>query len=767
MMEEKYIGRGGAMKRIGEGQTYGGYLVKFTDAQRRDLHGEYFNDETEFYLDVHKLDGKPVLYEHGMDETVRMIPLGHIKSYERRADGIYAEFDLTFADNYMKALRPLEDASTEWAQRQRKIAEEYQDEVSRMLEDGTLGWSSGAFPQSVEVDKSGHIKSWALIEGSATPQAAMPYDTMIVSAKSLKGALDGLSVNAQAQSITSVKNRLTALENEVEEMASKNKKMLTPEIIQEALDELKATLVAKMEMGDDEAQRMTEEAKMEIDALDEEEVLRANDAEKMEEEDAQEVILEALEEVVQRSVEKALTRRQKARARMRGMGERLANKAVDNAPIPASTLPSATKRISVSEPQKYAHLTANQMALGFQFLQSTLPSVLRNTPAANSVVSEEYLTTMANKAVREMERQPFSDVRDTMAVKNAMPFKADEINATNIAGQGQEWVGVLYGTSLWERARNEVTLLRMLRERGMFEQEIPQGFGSVEIPTEGADPIAYSTPQANDKDATNRVEVTANIGFFGTGKVTLTPGQIKIAAATTDELTEDSVIPVLPNMERQMTVSALEQIERALLNGDTATAINTNINLIDGTPGTGINRPYYLAVNGLRKYPLVTNTDYSSDAGGSFSLEDFRVILQEFNPEVQAKLANLLYVMDVYTHNSALAIPEIATDDVRRTNATITSGRVLNVYGIDVLTTGFLGKANIAGKISGTPANNTRGQLLAVYAPYWAFGFKRQVTLEMDKDIASGTTLAVASMRFGFVARGADASAIRYNIGIS
>lgn len=270
-----------------------------------------------------------------------------------------------------------------------------------------------------------------------------------------------------------------------------------------------------------------------------------------------------------------------------------------------------TGNISVGESRKYAHLTAQDMAIGYLRMQAAVPAGMRHLPNAVNLTSD-YVTHMVHKAAREMEKTGFADIRDEVAVKSAMPFKADEINATDIAGQGQEWVGVFYGTRLWERARNDIALMRMMLERGMFEQEIPEGHGSVDVPAEGSDPIAYSTPQANDLDATGRPEVTANIGFFGTPNVIMTPGQIKIAAATTDELVEDSIIPILPNMSRQINLAALETIERALINGDRTTTVNTNINLIDGTPGTGINRPYYLAVDGLRKYPLVTNAAFSN-----------------------------------------------------------------------------------------------------------------------------------------------------------
>jgi hypothetical protein len=125
----------------------------------------------------------------------------------------------------------------------------------------------------------------------------------------------------------------------------------------------------------------------------------------------------------------------------------------------------------------------------------------------------------------------------------------------------------------------------------------------------------------------------------------------------------------------------------------------------------------------------------------------------------------MLFIIDPDTETSSLAIPAIATDDVRRTNATITAGILEAVYGVSVATSGFFPRTNTAGKVSATPGNNTRGSILLIYAPYWGFAYKRQITFETQRDILSGSTVAVGTMRMGVVARSADASALVYNVG--
>ncbi|MFN3691078.1 MAG: hypothetical protein ACK4UU_09160, partial [Fimbriimonadales bacterium] len=218
-------------------------------------------------------------------------------------------------------------------------------------------------------------------------------------------------------------------------------------------------------------------------------------------------------------------------------------------------------------------------------------------------------------------------------------------------------------------------------------------------------------------------------------------------------------------VNRQISAKILETRDQVIINGDTATAANTNINLIDGTPATGNLQPYYLATDGMRKLPLVTATAQSIDASNTISIATFRNVIARLSGELRQFRERMVFLIDPDTEISALALPEIATDDVRRTAATITSGTLQNIYGIDVHVSGFIPRANAAGKVSATASNNTRGTILLVYAPYWGVAFKRQITFGTQYDLLSGTTVAVATMRSGVVARGTNAAALAYNVG--
>ena len=63
-----------------------------------------------------------------------------------------------------------------------------------------------------------------------------------------------------------------------------------------------------------------------------------------------------------------------------------------------------------------------------------------------------------------------------------------------------------------------------------------------------------------------------------------------------------------------------------------------------------------------------------------------------------------------------------------------------------------------------TPANNTKGALLAVRFDRWQLGYKRRNTFETQRSIISDSTAIVMHMRIGMIKFDDEASAITYNI---
>jgi hypothetical protein len=114
----------------------------------KDLHGEAFDAETDFAFDWFP-NGRPVIYDHGTDKTLKAAPTGRQVDQEIRDIGVWAKVQLDRSNAYFGAIKELVDR-------------------------GKLFFSSGSVPHLVETTKEGKIKRWPWIELSLTPQPANP-----------------------------------------------------------------------------------------------------------------------------------------------------------------------------------------------------------------------------------------------------------------------------------------------------------------------------------------------------------------------------------------------------------------------------------------------------------------------------------------------------------------------------------------------------------------------------------------------------------------
>ena len=177
------IYRGQAIKRISANKV-GGRLVCFTDEAKKDAEGEFFDKDTDFMIGVYPIKSAMSLYNHGMDRSIGSCPIGTVVSAEVKADGIHIEAEMNFLANYKSYITALE-APEKWKTKQVAMASQYDKIIKEMIDDGTLGWSSGAHSPSVAKSRNGHIDRWPIIEASATPIPAMPFETKIQPVKSL------------------------------------------------------------------------------------------------------------------------------------------------------------------------------------------------------------------------------------------------------------------------------------------------------------------------------------------------------------------------------------------------------------------------------------------------------------------------------------------------------------------------------------------------------------------------------------------------------
>ena len=728
LMDTRYF-MGGAVRAMGDG-IIEGYLVPFNTKQTKDFYNTYFDRHTNYMLDDYPIVQRAYLiYHHGLDTTLSVRNLGDF--IRKRLDDVGI-----------------------WVQAQLDLRDEWEQEVYKLAQNGKLGWSSGALPQAVEIDDDGHVRTWPIIEGSLTPQpAAVPFASQIYTRSSyqdvLRSAKDG---NAREESTLRPVEIQTDNEKqpkqEKQPMADNNRNLAdVAQMVQQALDMLMEYVNAESGQG---GEPMPAAAQEEMATA-----LQTQMSAKLDE--MQEQMKEWTPDKVRGWVETSLAdalpgvvdqyhKNRAAREKQLRAAAKNAFRQVEPEPAPGYVRTNNTHSMSVSEPRRYWGRDLKQLLFAYQVMR-----------AAKMPVSEDMLRTLAGRTEIGLEKH--ETIVDNPYVRSILPaYRADEIVTSTNSGNGDEWIGVAYSNQLWEVARSSI-IMDALISKDMVVEEVPQGYETVTIFTEGSDPTVYSLTQSADLDATLRPTVIVPVTAPGTGQVTLTPGHLGAAVAFTTVFEEDSLIQAAPQFTRQMDIKARETIDQLFINGDTE-AGTTNVNY-DGSSAAAITA-YYKASNGARKYALVTGSS-TSRSGGALDDDDYRLTLALMPTAVQERNEGMVFIVDVATHNQSLDILATKTQDVRGSAATIDTGLIRALYGVDLFRSGFLPLTASDGKVTYNAAG-TLGSILCIYAPYWAMGWKRHIKTETDYDPLQQTFTIVNTMRLGFVPRGAGAAVISYNL---
>lgn len=422
---------------------------------------------------------------------------------------------------------------------------------------------------------------------------------------------------------------------------------------------------------------------------------------------------------------------------------------------------AATPPRNIRVTDKYAHLDDSELALAYMLTRSAKPREGTLTP------SNELFRALATRATAA--RDAGKSYADNPAVRSTLTIRADEVMQADLVGFGDEWVYDLHGTSMWEDIRNQTPLYDALRSKGLDDKELPQGWEGEDIQVEGADPTWYVAGEASNYDTSSgNVTPTFSPSKVGTGKVKLNVAKLSVAILMSEELNEDSIISIVPEAQRKIQVTAPEQIESILLNGDTALGANVNINAIDDTPAAAPNRPAYSLLNGMLKLPLVTFTAGSMDALNMVDEELYLRLFQLLPVKLRQDRSKLLYVVDSDVAIASSNISSFKTRDTADSAATLFEGAISSIWKIALMESAFMGLANTAGKVAvTTPANNIRGRLALIVASRWAARWKRRIKTSLTYDPMSDSHKLVAHMRWGLVARDSHASKIAYNVKIT
>ncbi|MBE2182201.1 MAG: phage major capsid protein [Anaerolineae bacterium] len=365
--------------------------------------------------------------------------------------------------------------------------------------------------------------------------------------------------------------------------------------------------------------------------------------------------------------------------------------------------------------------------------------LLRHTKHYNGI-SERYANALAHK----VHKAGISAV------------KADELSRSTLAGFGDEWVPDLWSAQIWRKARLENTIMPLL-------SGIEQPSNPFEVPTEGTDPSVYYVPETSDESQLNLAGGNPiPDSKIGSGKVQLNAKKLALRVGFSAELVEDAVVPVL-NLYREQAVRAItDAIDHVILNGDTTTAGTGNINKDHAAP-VGTDR--YLAFDGLRKLPLVTNTANRVDAANvAPTLALLRQARFKLDSRYSVRPADLIWIVDAATYAKLLAMPEFLTMDKVGPQATALTGQIGYMDGAPVVVSAEFPLTEADGKV-GAGAND-RGSALCVYRPGWVVGYRRRIAVSVDYLPYTDSYQLTATVRLALANYDTKVAAALFNLAV-
>ena len=195
--------------------------------------------------------------------------------------------------------------------------------------------------------------------------------------------------------------------------------------------------------------------------------------------------------------------------------------------------------------------------------------------------------------------------------------KANEIMNTGNVGYGAELVpGAVTLTDFLDMAPMQSKLLSIF-QAGYHGKTLPL---TAILPIIGEVPLHQLCPE----QTTGAFAFLQGISKEPTAKVTLQQKEFWMTVDISEYEARFAILDVIALIKQKLAASAANTQVSMILNGDTATGANTNINCIDGTP---VGTEAFLGFDGLRKTAISVGSSLAFDAG-TFGFANYLAMLK-------------------------------------------------------------------------------------------------------------------------------------------
>lgn len=317
-------------------------------------------------------------------------------------------------------------------------------------------------------------------------------------------------------------------------------------------------------------------------------------------------------------------------------------------------------------------------------------------------------------------------------VRPAIVQKVEKAMGAGETGYGLEWVPTQFSPKLIDYVRLELKVAAL-------HERVPMPTNPYKAPVVASDAQAYLTSE-NVADTKTYLSPSKP----GTTNITFTAKKLTCRIIASDELTEDSIVPILPFMREQAAMALANAQEDATINGDTDVGTSSAMDS-DMQQSDDANNPR-AAWNGYRSLVMsAAKVDL-----GTFNISNIRLLRQKME-KYGVNPGRLAFVTSIVGYHKLLGLSEVMTLDKYGPQATLLQGELGRLDNIPIVVSEFVRQdLNASGVYDGT--TTTKTLLILVYRPGFLYGDRRQVTVNSKEDWETEQTVLAASQRLDFEA---------------
>ena len=244
---------------------------------------------------------------------------------------------------------------------------------------------------------------------------------------------------------------------------------------------------------------------------------------------------------------------------------------------------------------------------------------------------------------------------------------------------------------------------------------------------------------------------------LGTGRATLEAHELVGHVPYSFTLEEDAVVAMLPEIRAGLVRNVAEVLDDVILNADTTDVGNINADGATISKADAGKGHWLLGYDGILHLPLADNSGQRNAHGEGVSDDMFNEIRARLG-KYGARPSELVWIMDVNTFIRVQSVPQFRTMDKLGPNATLLTGMLGAVEGIPVIVSEQMRLADTDGKVTDGGNVKDTGRLLIFNRTQWMQGFRRRVSIDVDRDAQKRQTVVTVSLRHALTERSGNRS---------